>query len=46
MLSDAAAIRAVVLEGRVRSHLSGRTLIQMGTIAPGESEALGREGKA
>ncbi len=43
MLTDAAAIRAVLLDGPVRGLLAGRTVIQMGTIAPSESRALAQD---
>lgn len=36
-LADAEAIRSVVLSADVRASLAGRTIIQMGTISPGES---------
>ncbi len=39
MLADAAAIRSLLLGDR-RQHLTGRTVIQMGTIAPAESRAI------
>ncbi len=40
MLTNAQAVRETLLSEQVRSHLSGRTVIQMGTIAPQESKAL------
>lgn len=40
MLSDAAAIEAVLLSESARAHLAGRTVIQMSTIAPSESQRL------
>jgi 3-hydroxyisobutyrate dehydrogenase-like beta-hydroxyacid dehydrogenase len=40
MLSDRAAIEATLLSDEARAHLSGRTVIQMGTIAPNESRAV------
>jgi 3-hydroxyisobutyrate dehydrogenase-like beta-hydroxyacid dehydrogenase len=40
MLSDRPAIEATLLTGEARAMLSGRTVIQMGTIAPGESRAV------
>lgn len=40
MLSDRAAIAATLLAEDARGHLAGRTVIQMGTIAPHESRAL------
>lgn len=45
LLSDAAAIRAVLwpTEASEQPALAGRTLIQMGTIAPSESRALARD---
>ena len=43
MLSDAGAIREVVLTTDAAQNLSGRTIIQMGTIAPKESRALQAE---
>lgn len=39
MLTDATAIRSLLLGDR-RQHLTGRTVIQMGTIAPAESRAI------
>jgi len=39
-LSDSAALREVLLEPAARAALSGRTVLQMGTIAPEESRAL------
>jgi 3-hydroxyisobutyrate dehydrogenase len=41
MLTDAAAIDSVLLSQESRSALSGRTVIQMGTIAPAESRSIG-----
>lgn len=43
MLTDATAIREVVLTSETTQHLSGKTLIQMGTIAPKESQELHSE---
>jgi 3-hydroxyisobutyrate dehydrogenase len=43
MLSDAGAIRQVVLDSRPRPELNGRTVIQMGTISPCESIDFQRE---
>jgi 3-hydroxyisobutyrate dehydrogenase len=43
MLSDAAAIAEVLLEESTRPHLSGQTLIQMGTIAPQQSRDLAQQ---
>lgn len=40
MLSDGAAIRAVLLSPEAQSAIAGRTVIQMGTIAPQESQAI------
>lgn len=40
MLTDAAAIRELLLSDSSRSQLSGRTVIQMGTIAPTESQKI------
>jgi len=40
MLSDRAAIEASLLSDETRAGLAGRTIIQMGTIAPHESRAL------
>ncbi len=40
MLTNAAAIQELVLSGASRQQLSGRTIIQMGTIAPGESREI------
>ena len=40
MLADAAAIQAVLLAPGTQAVLSGRTIIQMGTIAPDESCAI------
>ncbi len=40
MLTDAAAIRELLLADSSRSHLAGRTVIQMGTIAPIESQTI------
>jgi len=41
MLTDAPAIRAVVLSDAVRPYLAQRTIIQMGTISPEESLEIG-----
>ncbi|WP_370527543.1 NAD(P)-dependent oxidoreductase [Trichocoleus sp. FACHB-46] len=46
MLTDAPAIQAVVLSPETRSALAGRTIIQMGTIAPTESCAIAVEVEA
>jgi 3-hydroxyisobutyrate dehydrogenase len=43
MLTNAQAIRAVLLSEDSRPHLKGKTVIQMGTIAPSESRALETE---
>jgi 3-hydroxyisobutyrate dehydrogenase-like beta-hydroxyacid dehydrogenase len=43
MLADAPAIRASLLSDDARSRLDGRTVIQMGTIAPAESLELADE---
>ncbi|UIE38774.1 NAD(P)-dependent oxidoreductase [Leptodesmis sichuanensis] len=40
MLTNAEAIREVVLSAACRAELAGKTVIQMGTIAPAESRAL------
>jgi 3-hydroxyisobutyrate dehydrogenase len=40
MLTNAAAIRNILLSEPSRSHLAGRTVIQMGTITPTESKAI------
>lgn len=40
MLSDAAAIRSVLLTDEMMPSLAQRTLIQMGTIAPSESRQI------
>lgn len=40
MLTHAQAIREVVLSEEARSALVGKTVIQMGTIAPAESKAI------
>jgi 3-hydroxyisobutyrate dehydrogenase len=40
MLSDEPAIRAVLLGDEVRRSVSGRTVIQMGTIGPAQSRSL------
>jgi 3-hydroxyisobutyrate dehydrogenase len=46
MLADAGAIRAVLLSNAARQELKGRTVIQMGTIGPGESRAIQRDVQA
>lgn len=43
MLTNAQAVRDTLLSETGRSHLAGRTIIQMGTIAPAESKALHQE---
>lgn len=43
VLADAAAIRAVLLTPAVAKVLRGKTVVQMGTIAPDESKAIQRE---
>lgn len=43
VLTDAAAIRAVLLDPAVAKILRGKTVIQMGTIAPDESAAIQTE---
>lgn len=43
MLTDAQAIRETLLNETVREQLGDRTVIQMGTIAPTESQALQAE---
>lgn len=43
MLSDAPAIHEVLLDEHVVPHLKGRTIIQMGTIGPDESQHLAVE---
>lgn len=44
MLTDVSAIRSVLLaNSAVKQHLAGKTIIQMGTIAPQESKALAPE---
>ena len=43
MLADAQAIHDVVLSGSTRTELSGRTLIQMGTISPTQSIDISRK---
>lgn len=40
MLTNAEAIREVVLSAACRAELAGKTVIQMGTISPTESRAL------
>ncbi|HEY9846276.1 MAG TPA: NAD(P)-dependent oxidoreductase [Candidatus Caenarcaniphilales bacterium] len=40
MLTNAKAVQAVLLSGPLQPNLSGRTVIQMGTIAPTQSKAI------
>ncbi len=40
MLSDAAAIEATLLSDPAKDYLANRTVIQMGTIAPTESQSI------
>ena len=40
MLSDAAAIEATILSNTAKDYLGNRTIIQMGTIAPTESQSI------
>ena len=40
MLSDAAAIEATLLSDTAKDYLAKRTIIQMGTIAPTESQSI------
>jgi 3-hydroxyisobutyrate dehydrogenase len=42
MLPEAPAIEQVLLHERVLGHVRGRTIIQMGTITPEQSVAIGR----
>jgi len=46
MLAHLPAIREVLLSEETRSQLSGRTVIQMGTIGPSESRQVEQEVKA
>lgn len=46
MLSDAPAIRSVLLTGEAREALEGRAVIQMGTVGPAQSRALMSEVQA
>jgi len=46
MLSDAPAIRSVLLTGEAREALQGRAVIQMGTVGPAQSRALMAEVEA
>lgn len=43
MVTDAAAVREVLLSEAARQHLAGRTIIQMSTISPTESRQLQHE---
>lgn len=43
MLSDASAIRSLLLDESVRPQLAGRTIIQMGTIGPSQSRQISQE---
>lgn len=43
MLSDARAVREVMLSPQCRAELAGRTVVQMGTIAPEESMQLAND---
>jgi len=43
MVSDGAALREILLTDPARSALAGKTIIQMGTIAPDESRAIAAE---
>lgn len=43
LLADAAAIRAVLFDPITSAALNHRTIIQMGTIGPGESRSIQRE---
>lgn len=43
MLSDQAAIRAMLLSDEAKSSLAGRTIIQMSTIAASQSRSLAEE---
>lgn len=40
MLTNASAIRSLLLSDASRQHLAGRTVIQMGTITPTESKGI------
>lgn len=46
MLADAGAIRRVLLSPAGKAKLTGRTVIQMGTIGPQESRAIQQEVRA
>ncbi len=43
MLTNASAIRSLLLSEDAKQHLTGKTVIQMGTIAPKESIAIAKE---
>ncbi len=43
MLTDASAIRSLLLAKDIKPHLAGKTVIQMSTIAPNESIAIAQE---
>ncbi len=43
MLTDAHAIRETILDSEIKALLAGKTVIQMGTIAPSESQAIAQE---
>lgn len=43
MLTNAAAITSLLLSDKAKQHLSGKTVIQMSTIAPSESQELAKE---
>jgi 3-hydroxyisobutyrate dehydrogenase len=43
MLTNAAAIRSLLLSADVKQHLAGKTVIQMSTIAPTESIVIAQE---
>ncbi len=45
VLSDLAAIESVLFSDEVSRQLNGKSLIQMGTIAPGESRAIAGQAK-
>ncbi|MBX2864983.1 MAG: NAD(P)-binding domain-containing protein, partial [Leptolyngbyaceae cyanobacterium MAG.088] len=42
MLTDAAAIKTTLLSPDATAQLAGRTVLQMGTIAPQESKAIAK----
>jgi 3-hydroxyisobutyrate dehydrogenase len=43
MLSDAEAIKSTIFDGAVRDELSGRVVLQMATIGPGESQEIAEQ---